>query len=771
MGAKVGRDSLFYSVVSGVVFPLAFLNALVLTHFLSTAQYGQLSVLFTVSGLFTVILNLVYLRGAERMVWGSSDEGLDLDAAQLIESHLRPRALGTAVILSWLLAAITVAAVVPVATPISKALLNTPHLHTAVIWSAVSAGLGAVYRLTWNIVRWERRHVAYGTVYALRPVMALIIAWPLVALGMGVAGAMAATAIGTFLSCLFGLAIARKSYSITLNRHDLVQIIKSSGPMATLMVGIYLLHNGDVVLLSRYASASQVGIYRLAGNLTSVVSYVVSAFLMAWAPLEHSSLFQAAYERHGRDRMRGEFIVYYMIVSLFCTVVMSAAATPLVSLFSQRYFRAEAFVAITSLGWVAYGLFIVIGRSSTFPKRYVWYGIAALASVVGLIGTGMLLGPSLGGYGVAIGDVVGGVLGGAIVLIVAARGGETPSVSLRRILVLVAISGACYAIGSPLAAAVPGLQVELKVLSVALYPALLLALRVIPAYQLEGLWSIVRNALRSRARPEALIERVATLPTLERRAILTIARDGEPASRVTALTGVPTPTVERRFVHALRKLADAGEPGDHDLTIADYLLTSRSVTMREGIARELWEVVSPVELHQIETAFDALRNAPPKAWSKTVVHGGQDLPPAPWPLDTTAMKLLDGVVREGRRRAEVAREAGLTEPQADRRLVGALRTLSTGQGSSPADGLIASFLFERADAPPARQLWAAGVDPIELHQLELVAAEIRSLAGEEWAELRTGAAPLALPAGQEATSTGVAELPPAAIASADLDPV
>lgn len=771
MGARVSRDSLFYSIVSGVIFPLGFANALVLTNFLSTRQYGQLSVVFTVSGLVTVILNLVYLRGTERLVWGSSDEGLDVDVAELVESHLRPRALGTGVVMSVLLGVFIALAVVPVATPLSSFLLHTSHLRGAIIWGGISAGLGAVYRLTWNIVRWERRKAPYGIVYAIRPALAILIAWPLVANGAGVTGAVAATALATFASCAFGLTIARKSYSVVLNRQDAIEIVKSSGPMAALMVAIYALHNGDVVLLSRFASQSQVGIYRLAGNLTSVVSYVVSAFLMAWAPLEHSSLFEAAYEHYGKARMRGEFVIYFMAFSCAVTLLMSALATPLVGLFSPRYFGAQAFVAITSAAWVAYGLFIVTGRSSEFPRRYLWYAIASTASVVALVVTSILLGPSLGGYGVATGDVVGGLTGVAIIAVVAVRGGNLPAVSLLRFIKLLVITGGCYVLGDQVAAAIGGAwDVVLKVASVALYPLLLVGSGVIPTRHLKAVSTIVRRSVRARTRPEMLIERISELPSTERRVLLAIARDGESVSRVRATTGVPERTVGLRLVAALRRIADAGQPGDHDHAVADYLLTPRSVTMREGIARELWEVGIPaVELHQIETAFDALRNAPAKAWAASALQGGRELPPAPWRVSEREHELLEQVVRYRRPRHEVAADLDIRVRELDRQLIGVLRRLTNGGGPQAYDSLIAAFMFDHPPTVPARQLWAAGVDPLALHELELAVEEIRALKRGDWGEA-TARQPAEKRPKELLPGPSVASVEPALIASAALLP-
>ena len=736
MAARMGRDSIFYTMVTGAIFPLGLLNAVILTSYLTTSQYGRLAVLFVISGLTSVVLNLLFLRGVERQVWGSSDEGVDVGLAELVGSSQRPRPLGTGIVLSAIIATLAILAVVPFATPLSRLLLHSRHEGAAIIWLAASAGFGSVWRLVSNIARWERRHTPFAMVYTLRTTLAIAIAWPLVASGAGVTGAVAATAIATLVSVAYGLVVTRHSYVLVLDRHAGVSIARSSANFAAMVIGLYVLHNGDVVLLSRVANSAQAGIYNLATNITSAVSYGVSAFLMAWSPLEWSSLFQAAYEEQGRERMRSAFLTYYLVVGVFLVLILTAVATPLIGLFSASYGKAGGFVGITGAGYLAYGLFLVIARTSSFPWRYVIYGFAALISAGALIATSLVLGPSLGGYGVASADIVGGLAGTAVILLFAAVAGVLPPVDVRRVSTLLVIGGACWAIGAPLAKLAGELSPLLKLASVALFPVLLIVTRVIPASDLSQVWAVLQRTMHSRARPEVLLERIATLPGTERRILIMIARDGEPTSRVVALTGIPDATVRVRLVSALRRLSQSKPPDQHDLAIADFLLADVGVTERDGMGRELQKQgVEPTEMHDIEAAFRTLCSASAKDWSASVVGPGPDLPLGPWPVDATALELLDEVARRGAQPGEAAERLGIEPGEAPRRLVGALRSLSTGGAAQPADGLIASFLFNRPVAPPARQLWAAGVDPFELHQLERALDAIRSLPAEHWSEI------------------------------------
>jgi hypothetical protein len=230
-----------------------------------------------------------------------------------------------------------------------------------------------------------------------------------------------------------------------------------------------------------------------------------------------------------------------------------------------------------------------------------------------------------------------------------------------------------------------------------------------------------------------LIARISDLSALQRRVLVMVVRDREPATRVAVATGLPVDAVRRHLVAALRAVADVGTPAKQDPLMGEYLLLDGSITARDGVARSLWELgVRPVELHQLETAYNALRAAPAKAWASTVVDEGRDLPPPPWPISESERALLEEAIRHDVPRQDLATRLGVPPREIDRRVVGALRSIAGRRDSNQTDALIAAFLLDSSDAPPARQLWAAGVDPLEVHQLELTLSAIQSLPKDRW---------------------------------------
>ncbi len=728
MASRISRDSLLYTMVTVTAFPLALVNTGVLARFLSLSVFGYLAIVMFWAGMMTIALNMLVLRGIERHVWGGSEDMMDVAGDDVVGGSLRARALGTGLVLNVGIATVAGLAVALNAGTLCRLLLLPPSFKTAVIWAGASGGLGSIWRLATGILRWERRRTAFSTVYIMRWVVALGLSWPLLVAGYGPTGVVASTALGSLVSLLTALVLARKSYRPGLQRSAVRAIAHKNMPMVAMILGLTILHDADVFLLSRVAPASEVGLYRLATRMTSFVSYAVSAFLIAWSPLEASSLFRATYAEIGRARVRANFVSYYVIVGAWLVLLMCITAVPVIAVVAPRYSRAAGFVPLTSIAYLAYGFLVVVARSSEFPHRYVIYGSATLGGAAVMIFVCLTLGGPLGGYGVALGDLIGALVGVGVVVGACVLSRRRPAIDVPRVAGALLIGGVCFAVGMPLAQQSGVLHPLLGVCAIALYPVLLVLARVVPRSHLAMMGQIVRDLRAWRRDRGAMIARLGELPAVQQRVMLALLRDRQPVDRVSQLAGMPVSQVSVELVRGLRGLSATPGTDEYDEEIGRWLLSTDAVTSKDAVQRRIEDDgATPAEIHAIEAAFTALRSAPAKAWSAATASPAVALPDPPWPVSPQVLALLDGAVRDEVPRSMLAATNRLTERELDRRLVGGLRSLAGLPARASLDRMIAAFLLDRRDAPPSRQLWSAGVDPIELHELELVVAAIRSM--------------------------------------------
>ena len=111
MASRISRDSLLYTMVTAVAFPLALANTAVLARYLSLSSFGYLAIIMFWAGMLTIGLNLLVLRGIERHVWGGSEDLMDMPDGQVTRGSLRARALGTGIVLNVAIATLAAVAI------------------------------------------------------------------------------------------------------------------------------------------------------------------------------------------------------------------------------------------------------------------------------------------------------------------------------------------------------------------------------------------------------------------------------------------------------------------------------------------------------------------------------------------------------------------------------------------------------------------------------------------------------------------------------------
>jgi O-antigen/teichoic acid export membrane protein len=711
MGGKVTRDTAIYVLGTLVVGPFSIVSMVVLTRLLAPAAYGELAVLFVLAGLLTTLYNVGTLHGTFMWVYGSSDgeEGDDVDADSPITSAPR-RAMATGVVMTLGVVSIGTGVLCLLAPAIAHSFFQSVHATpSAVRWAAVSAGAGSLWRLTVNVFRMERRAISFGVFNALRPLFVVGGTVPLVVAGFGVNGALAGTALGSLAAATVCVIVARRSYALAFAWSDAREIARRGVVVVIPVLCLYTIHNGDILILSHFTSAHELGIYRVASRLAVVPSYFASAFLMAWSPLERGLLFTAAYRHNGQERTRATMLNYYLVAGLTIVLALDVAANGLVLLAGPSYRIAAPLIPLLSLSFVGYGAFIVLVRIFRLPKRHLlWYSLSAVLAATLDIGTSMVTIPLLGAYGTAVAELVGLGAGSLLWLVVVSRVEKvTPPLDFRRLAGVGAIIVTLATIQLVGARLWPGGRVEVLALMVVTFVALLLGLRVVPREHLRPLLRLAKHAVVGRIGTHDPTHRLAGL-TPERRALLAwLLRDRTPLAIAAERLGRSERELRDELVATLRELvAHSGPPhGDLDVEVASYLLSAEPEAQRDQVARRLVEKgIDPIELLQLDEALRRLCGAPAQAWMTDGAPAGEHLTPRAVleelavhvrKLEFSTRLAAVAILRDGRTAADVGAELRLPESVVAARVVRLLRRIGQLGNGGPEDVAVGIALFAK----------------------------------------------------------------------------
>ncbi len=618
MGGRFTRHTAIYALGQLAIGPFSLISVIVLTRVLDPSQYGELALLFFFSGYLTTLYNTGSLHGTFMLVYGTSEgEGDEVDSDASISTESR-RALGTGMVLTLMIVTAGTVVCVLLAPDIAQLMLHRSNV-TLVLWAAAYAAAGSLWRLAVTVFRMERQPTRYAALNALRPLFVVAGSVPLVLLGFGVEGALAGTVIGTLAAAAVCIAMARHSYALAFSRADAREIIRRGSLVVVPVVALFAVHNGDVALLSLFASAHAVGIYRVASRFAAVPSYFASAFLMAWAPLEHGVLFQATYRHVGEERVRGKILTYYLLASATIVLLLDVGAHGLMQLVGPADRSAAPLIPLIGVGFVCYGLFIVLVRIVKLEKRrMLLYSGGAVLSVVLDVVLSIVLIPRLGVYGLPLATICGMLITCAL------------WVAVVKVLMKASISfeprpliGLAAAVAIALAIQTVGLQVWpagrplVMALVLASYLGAVFAFNVVPRRHLGLLRRLTGVAVRRGFGGTDPTSGLARLSPARRNVLAAIERDRIPLDVLAERLGWPKRRVQSEYVGALRDLIGATAPdaGAFDTGIADYLLSKLNLARRDIFGRELVEEgVEGLELMELDEAAKQLREHPHEQW-------------------------------------------------------------------------------------------------------------------------------------------------------------
>ncbi len=619
-GGRVTRDTVIYIVGLLAVGPFSLVSVAVLTRVLRPGQYGNLALLLVFAGYLTTLYNTGSLHGTFMFVYGAAEgEGDDVGDEMGIASTPK-RALATGVLMTLAIVSAGTAVCFVLAPEIAGWLLerHSPHAEALVRWAAASAAAGSLWRLTVNVLRMERKPAQFATFNALRPLFVVGGSVPLVLLGFEVQGALAGITLGTLAASGACIAMAHRSYALAFSWGDAKEIVLRGAKVVVPVVCLFIVHNADVVLLSRFAPHSEVGIYRVASRFAAVPSYFASAFLMAWAPLERGVMFQSTYRHVGEERVRGAILTYYLLAGLTLVMLLDLAAPGLVLLAGPKYRSAAPLIPLAGAGFVCYGLYIVLVRVVKVERRMFFYAAGALLSGVLFVGLSSVTIPWLGTYGVPAAMIAGLLLACAIWLgVVTGVMKASLSFEVRPLLGIagaVAIAVSIQAVGLNVW---PGERPLVLTATLIGYVGAILIFNVVPRQHWRLLGRLARTALRrgvGAQNPGAGLER---LDPRQRTLLAAIKRDRKPLGELAERMGRSERELRCEYVATLRVLLGcAPELTERDARIAAYLLSNQSEAQRDVLGRALIEDdADGLELMELDEAARRLRGLPREAWA------------------------------------------------------------------------------------------------------------------------------------------------------------
>jgi O-antigen/teichoic acid export membrane protein len=184
-----------------------------------------------------------------------------------------------------------------------------------------------------------------------------------------------------------------------LNARYIVEMVKMGLPIMIHMTAGAAMVSVDRLVLERYLSLSEVGLYTLGFSFASVLSVIVMSINRAWMPNYYQLMGEA--DPHRSGEIRRAYCLWVTAIGTVC-IAASVGSRELVELFTtQRFFAAARVVPVILLGFFFQGTYFFMVAPIFHFKRTALLPIITLTAAAVNIALNLLLIPRFGIMGAA----------------------------------------------------------------------------------------------------------------------------------------------------------------------------------------------------------------------------------------------------------------------------------------------------------------------------------------------------------------------------------
>ncbi len=391
--ARTFRATAAYTFGNVIQRGMSFILLPFFTRALTPAQYGQVSIAFSITAVASVLMAFGLELTLYRTFFQLSDD---------------PQAQRRYVHTAW-----TFLIVVPVAMAVAGTLVSIPLLEGSGLVSPLIMSLAlaaaafnvAATRVPYAVLRSQQRlrgfmviNIGFAVVTALASALAVLI------LHSGVIGWLVAVAVANVIELGLAMWVVPFRWREDFDRPRLMESIRLGLPLVPHYVAQWSLQLADRLLLATLVSSSVLGVYSLGANLAAPIMVLVSSVSQALLPS-----YARASKEHGGMRELSHTVVLQVGVVGLVTVAGALLAPPTVHLLTPATYGGAADIAPwIVLGYGFLGLYAIpmalAGLTVGKTKRIWIITVVAALTNLGLI---WWLVPDFGVESAAIASAVG----------------------------------------------------------------------------------------------------------------------------------------------------------------------------------------------------------------------------------------------------------------------------------------------------------------------------------------------------------------------------
>jgi len=463
---RLARDLAIYGTGRVAFQMLLLLTAPILTRVFSTAEYGVLEIMTSLTAALGVIVILGLDSATQRSYFDYPPEAVEKRRAVLSTTFWT--------LLGWAIVVLGIAAASSQA--LADALFGGSY--SVVITLAIAALLlEMMFTFGQSILRIQARPAAYSVLtivwgLATLSFMLVLVAW----LDKGLKGYYLGFLLADAIVLVVTLYVVRDSLRPVWDRRELRIMLAFGLPLVPLAASTWIMQLVDRFFLLHYASVAEVGVYGIGNRLANLLLLAVVTLGLAWTPFVFDLASREPEEEH---RVRGRSLTYTAILLAFGAIVISVFAREIfVTVIDPKFEEAYKVVGLLAGSVVAIGLNAVTSTGISLKRRTGYFARYAIYVAVVNIALNFLLIPPYGMVGAALATML---TYGALAVLYYHRAQllDPAPFDPARLLTALAVAAALIAVGTFVNLDPVWLSVLVKIPLVLVFPIAMIALRVL----------------------------------------------------------------------------------------------------------------------------------------------------------------------------------------------------------------------------------------------------------------------------------------------------
>jgi O-antigen/teichoic acid export membrane protein len=393
---QISKDTFFYGLGNALQRFIGFLLFPLYTRLLTQSDFGAQDVIMTTIMITSQFLILGLDSGAARYYYDAENAGE------------RETILSTWLCFNLFISVPACIILIALANPLCVILFNDTALTSFFQLAIATLPFTLMSSVAMSALRFNFQSKKYSLIsMATILIQALSSIYLIAVLELGLKGVFLAMMIAGVFQATLGFIFTYPQYHLVFSKVWLIRMLSFGVPMLPAGLSLWVLNYSNRYFLMRYGTLSEIGILSAAGRIASVLTFIISAFQIAWGPFAYSLIKDEEIAK----RTYSKILTYFLLISITSTVGLTVFAREAIGLLAtSAYEGAAQIVPLLCYGVIAWGAFYIVGMGYGIARKN--YHTLILTILAAILNTGLnfLLIPRWGIFGAAASTMTGNLV-------------------------------------------------------------------------------------------------------------------------------------------------------------------------------------------------------------------------------------------------------------------------------------------------------------------------------------------------------------------------